>query len=299
MKKMIFGTDWAGDADDVLALKVLLEAHKRGMVELLGISIDDCLSCSVASVDGFLKQYGVSFPIGIDLKAKGTERPTYQKRLATYSAMKNEDAEDGVRLYRRLLAESDEKVDIIEVGYLQVLWNLLRSSGDDISPLSGIELVKQKVEKLWIMGGKWNVVGGRENNLCCFRWARRAANGICRLWPTEITFLGYEVANKVVTGSKLKDGDVLKQVLIDYNSPQGKKGSWDPMLTYLACVQNEQKAGYARVSGKARVNRFSGRNYFTVTESGKHFYVVKCQEDAYYVDRIDGVLAGEDFAEKD
>lgn len=63
-------------------------------------------------------------PVGIDRSGtdfEGLEMATYQKRLSRYAVNRpdNNDAEDGVKLYRRLLAEAETPVEIIEIGFLQ------------------------------------------------------------------------------------------------------------------------------------------------------------------------------------
>ena len=122
MRKFILGTDWWTDCDDAVALRLLTGAHKRGEAELIGIIINACMEHSVASVDGFLNKDGVyDIPIGIDLDATDFgRRPPYQARLAQYAKARksNANAEDCVKLYRRLLADSNEKVEMIEIGYL-------------------------------------------------------------------------------------------------------------------------------------------------------------------------------------
>ncbi|HPU66738.1 MAG TPA: hypothetical protein PLK57_01615 [Clostridiales bacterium] len=50
---------------------------------------------------------------------------------------------------------------------------------------------------------------------------------MCDKWPTEITYLGFEVGEKVITGGSLLDGDILKDVLTAYGHPSGRS-SWDP-----------------------------------------------------------------------
>lgn len=82
MRKFILGTDWWTDCDDVVAMRLLLRAHKKGEVELKGVAVNACMEYSVASVDGFLNQEGVSdIPIGIDLQATDFGgNPSYQRR---------------------------------------------------------------------------------------------------------------------------------------------------------------------------------------------------------------------------
>ena len=293
MREFILGTDWWTDCDDALALRLLARAHLAGEIRLQGIGINACMEYSAASVDGFLHSEGVcDVPLGIDLKATDFGRnPPYQKNLAPLAVKyrKNEDAEDAVRLYRRLLAQSAQKVEIIEIGYLNVLADVLQSAPDDVSPLSGVELVRQKVEKIWLMAGKWDENPGSENNFNRNARARKAGHVVCRDCPVEMVFLGWEVGASVLTGGRLQAGDVLHRVLCDHGSEKGRS-SWDPMLCLMAMLGDEEKAGYKAVRGTASVEESTGENRFAPDETGKHAYVVKLYEDQYYRDAIDGRL---------
>jgi hypothetical protein len=244
---------------------------------------------SAASVDGFLNTEGMDgIPLGIDAQATDFGRnPPYQKNLAPYCKRYkcNEDAEDAVRLYRRLLAESDEAIELIEIGYLQALANLLESEGDDLSPLTGIELVRRRVKKIWIMAGKWDENPGRENNFNRNARACRGGHIVCKICPVPITFLGWEIGTLVVTGGELHRQDPLHHVLCDFGSPEGRK-SWDPMLALLAVTGDAEAAGYDTVSGTARVDAQTGENYFSPSPDGPHRYVKMKFPPAYYEEQI-------------
>ena len=54
MREFIFGTDWWTDCDDLAAMRILLRAHKKGEIKLLGVGINACMDKSVASLDAFL-----------------------------------------------------------------------------------------------------------------------------------------------------------------------------------------------------------------------------------------------------
>lgn len=144
MRNFIVGTDWWTDCDDAVALRILARAHRAGDIFIKGIILNACIENSVTSIEGFLNTEGVSnIPIGIDIEATdfGGE-PPYQKSLSAYAVKykSNGDAENALRLYRKLLAEADEPIEIIEIGYLQVMAALIKSGPDDISPKSGEEL---------------------------------------------------------------------------------------------------------------------------------------------------------------
>ena len=155
MRNIILGTDWWTDCDDAVALRILARAHKKGEICIKGIGINGCMEYSVASVEGFLCTEGVcGIPLGIDMEANDFGgNPPYQKRLAEYAKKyhSNNDAENAVRMYRRILAESNALVEIIEIGYLQVISAVLASGGDEISPMTGLQLIAEKVPKIWVM----------------------------------------------------------------------------------------------------------------------------------------------------
>ena len=292
MRKFILGTDWWSDCDDAVAVRLLTGAHKRGDIELIGVAINAAMEYSAASLDAFLNLDGCkNIPIGIDLSATGFAGKTlYQERLAP-SAVKyksNSDAESAVKLYRRLLSASDSKVEIIEIGFLQVFAELLMSLGDEISDKSGIELVREKVARVWVMAGKWDADGESEHN---FNLNERTISGgqiFTQKCPVPITFLGWEVGFDVRTGGTLPHTDHLWQVLSDHGSGNGRS-SWDPMLTLLAIKGDAEAAGYREVRGTARLDD-EGRNYFTENEGGMHSYVVKTKDNDYYKNEINHLL---------
>ena len=223
MREFIFGTDWWTDCDDLAAMRILLRAHKKGEIKLLGVGINACMEHSAPSVEGFMNLEGVNvIPLGIDLEGTDFEGThlKYQKNLAPFAVnyKKNEDAEDAVRLYRRLLSESDGNVEIVEVGFLQVIANVLLSGGDDISPKSGLELMREKVKKIWVMAGKWDEEGGKEHNFCNNCRSREGAETFCRLCPVPVTFLGFEVGVNVISGNELSHDDFLYKGFSDHGS---------------------------------------------------------------------------------
>ena len=285
MRKIMLGSDWWTDCDDAVALRLLLRAHKNEEIELCAIALNACMEKSVASLDAFLLLEGnLDFPIGIDHTAtefSGT--PTYQKGLSGHATRraKNADAEDACRLYRKILSESDEPIEIVEIGFLQVIEALLKSGADDISSKTGLELVKEKVKKFWVMAGKWDEDGGEEHNFALTNVSRRAGSYFCQFCPVPVTFLGWEIGHSVITGQTISHDDFLYQVLLDHGSPNGRS-SWDPMLVLAAVIGDEKEAGYETIPGTARVCEETGKNYFLRDESGLHCYLKKKHEDSFY-----------------
>jgi len=289
MKDLIIGTDWGDDVDDAVAMRIYARASKKGLINILGIGINALCDDSVASLDGFLRTEGIdSVPIGADGEV-AVRRETYQKRLSGLAGKyrSNSDAEDGAGLYRRLIAKAKGKVEIAEIGFLQIVEKLLKSEPDDISPLSGRELVREKVERMWFMAGRWE--SGREFNFADNAPARRAAAYITANCPVPIVYLGWEVGAEVISGSRLPEDDVLHLALSDYGHGEGRS-SWDPMLAMLAIGHSDIGGDYELVRGKASVDAQTGVNSFARDENGIQGYVVKKHEDLYYSDKIDGLI---------
>ena len=294
MRNLILGTDWGSDCDDCVAARVVARAHKNGEINLLGIGINCVKEHAYASMKSFLKLEGIDVPVGIDPRSHETEGWTwtenYQPRLARkMPELSNKDAESGVRVYRRAIAEASGKVDIMEIGFLQILGDFLRSEGDDISPKTGMELVKEKVGKIWLMAGRWDVDGGREFNIAWTPLTREASYYIFENCPVPIVFLGWEVGHTVITGDKLSHDDYLWEAMNDHGFSCGRS-SWDPMLVYLAILGDCEKAGYDVVTGKASLEIDSGKNHFEVNPNGNHSYVVKKFDDSYYADIINDLI---------
>lgn len=292
MKKFILGTDWWTDCDDCVALRLLSRAHKLSEAKLLGVVINACMPYSAASLDGFLTLDGISdIPIGIDTEATDFGgKPPYQANLAPHATKyrSNLDAEDPVKLYRRLLEASDTPTEIIEIGYLQVFANLLDSPPDEISEKSGLELVREKVTRVWCMAGKWDADGEKENNFARNPRAVFGARKFLQSCPVPITLLGFEVGFDVLSGTDLSDGDHLRQALKDHGSETGRS-SWDPMLTLLALVGDAELAGYKEIRGTASLDT-EGRNYFEISDTGMHSYVVKTRPNDFYKNSINELL---------
>lgn len=290
MKKFIFDTDWWTDCDDCAALQLLCKKHNAGEIELYGVIINAYTEYSVRSVDSLLLENGIkNLPIGIDEKAddfNGT--PKYQRVTAVGSD--RQDYEDGVKCYRRLLSEAEDKVDIIAVGFLNVIDELLKSKGDEYSDLDGLELVRDKVGKIWIMGGKWDEDGGLEHNFCNNDRSRRASAFVLDSCPVPLVLSGWENGNDIISGRFLDKNSVAYKAFETIGHPKGRS-SWDPMVTLLAVLGNAEKAGYKEVFGKASVEAETGKNHFIPDESGKDCYVVMTKGSDWYADGIDEIIS--------
>jgi hypothetical protein len=105
---------------------------------------------------------------------------------------------DGVTVYRQALANApNNSVYIVANGYYEPLQGLLQSPADSISPLTGLQLVAQKVVMLVVGAGFFP--SGNEHNL---RADADAASFVYANWPSpsQIVNVGVEVSENVFTG---------------------------------------------------------------------------------------------------
>jgi len=290
-RPFLLGTDWWTDVDDVVALRVLARAHHAGLIRLQGVCVNACMAYSCPSVDAFLQNEGLpNLPIGIDRGAIAYGgRPPYQKRMARSPGAhrSNADCLDAPRLYRQLLASAETQIEIAEIGFCQVLAAVLHSPPDDLSPLPGRELLKQKCAHIWAMAGKWDdPLGGYEYNLSNTKPNCRAASDFYGHCPVPVTFLGWEVGFNVITGDVLKGrDDMLAHALKDHGSQDGRH-SWDPMLALLALAGSPEAAGYRALYGQAKIDPSDGKNTWRPDEHGPQRCVIKTQPDSFYRDAI-------------
>ena len=289
---IIFGTDWWTDCDDVAALDILLKAHRFGLIALKAIGVNSVMQYSAPSVKAMCELHGLGdIPVGLDSKARRKgDFCLYQKKLAGFcqSNFKNADCPEAFQLYRSALASLEGKAVIVDVGFPQIIMELLQSAPDEGSELDGMQLVKEKVSEVVLMGGRWDKATGREYNFFAYKLNREAAAYICEHCPVPVTFLGYEVGKVIITGGR----DVPGLTGVAYTAHLSRRGrpSWDPMTALFAVIGDAEAAGYRKVRGKATVNPRTGANRFEVCDGGMHAYLVKEKEDSFYKTQIDEIL---------
>jgi len=286
-RTVILGTDWWTDCDDAAALRIACRADKAGLWRLSGVICNACMEYSAASLNAFLTSEGYGeLPIGLDREATDFGRnPPYQKTLAKnlpHRINTNDDLPDGLALYLCLLEEADEPVEILEIGYPQVLAALCAHP-------EGYRYLSEKVSCLWMMAGNWEKDGvGVENNFARAPRSRKAAAYLLEHCPCPIVFLGWEVGASVISGKPETvpdENDPLRMAFIAHGSRNGRS-SWDPMLVLLALAGDAEQAGYTLRRGYASVDSETGENRFRYDENGRHAYVVKIQPDCWYEEKL-------------
>jgi inosine-uridine nucleoside N-ribohydrolase len=125
--KVVFDTDIDSDVDDVGALAMLLNMHNNNEITLAAIIVtsdDPYAPLCVSAMCDFYTQDNI--PIGFLKGQKHLKNHSrYTRQISEQFSMSlkhHAQAEDGVELYRRILAESkNNDVTIITVGHLSSL----------------------------------------------------------------------------------------------------------------------------------------------------------------------------------
>src|SRR5690242_1575489 len=209
---VIFDSDMGPDYDDVGAITLLHTFADEGKANILA-TIASTKYENVASVFSVFNTYfnrsniPIAVPKGEALDLRDSQHWTDSiVKNYPHAINSNKDVPDAVALYRRILAiQPDNSVTIITVGFLTNLKNLLQSKADMFSPLTGEQLVKQKVKQLVSMGGAFP--SGSEFNI---NRDFISSKYVYENWPTPVLFSGFEIGEKIKAGLPLIHNDTIQ-----------------------------------------------------------------------------------------
>lgn len=245
---IIFDTDIAPDYDDVGATAMLHAFEDMGEATILAT-----ISCNVfettAPTLSLLNTYfnRPNIPIGItkdEQPNKDCSQQWAQAIVAKYphDLKSNAEAEDAVKLYRKILSsQPDKSVTIVTVGFFTNLANLLDSKADAYSSLNGKDLVTKKVKLLVSMAAR---IDSGKNTGYEFNVVvdAKASQKVFGKWPTPWIVSGFEIGEKIHTGIRLINNesiqnspvkDAFKIALTKDNNTIGRN-SWDETAVLVA-----------------------------------------------------------------
>ncbi|HOI80112.1 MAG TPA: nucleoside hydrolase [Petrimonas sp.] len=264
--KVIFETDMGNDVDDALALDMLYKYQDAGKIDLIGIMTNKESPYSAEYIDVMNTWYGYSqIPVGIIHQGADCEKdainyaqsvcmlqdkdgkPVFMRSLSDYSQLP-----EAHMLYRKILAEQpDTSVTVISVGFSTNLARLLETPADDLSPLTGKELVAQKVKLLCTMAGCFN-----NPNLFEYNVVKDipAAKKVFEEWPTRLVTSPFEVGIAINYPASSIENDF----------------GWTPMHPMVEAYKSYQKMPYDRPTWDLTSVLYSveGPSYFTVSPAG-------------------------------
>ena len=199
--KIIFDTDFGGDADDLGALAMLNHFANKGEAEVLAVMCWNLEKHAVGAIDAVNTFYGnPDILIGLREGEPHETAWNHSKVIAenlTHNATA-ENVPEATGLYRKILSQSEDKsVTIITVGPLLNIKRLLDAAPDEYSSMNGIELINKKVKEFVIMGGnfptskdEWNFNGDMPG----------ITKYVLERISLPITFSGAELGDTIRTG---------------------------------------------------------------------------------------------------
>ena len=290
MKKelIIFDTDIGGDCDDAGALALIHALCEKGEAKLLAVTGCYASPYIAGCIDAINTHYNNKVPVAMNYKRykhdddyggyKGYAKPIYEKFKHSY---KNEqDVPDTLYLLRKILSESeDNSVTLVATGTFGSLARLVESTADDISPLSGKELITKKLKRTVVMGGRFTESWPFDINVKA-EWNIKnfieAAQTVCEEWPGELVFSSYEIGLWCVTLKSFRDecADTNPAAFAYKLFPWAAEGrsSWDLTAVLYAIRPN---ADYYNLHeyGKVSVDN-EGVTTFETVEGGNHTYLL-------------------------
>jgi inosine-uridine nucleoside N-ribohydrolase len=285
--RLIFDTDLGNDVDDTMALAVIHALQNRNECELLAITTtkdNPYVAPMVAVVNTF---YGrPDIPIAVvkngPTKADGkynrnvlelkddAGKPRYSYNLPPVDQL----PEAVSYLRKRLAAEPDHSVVLVQVGFFTNFARLLETPSDDFSALSGKELIIKKVKFLSLMAAAW--YGQREFNVI---QDIPNAQKMIDNWPTEMIFSGFEIGDLIQYPPKSMQDDFnyvkyhpVKDAYHFYRGLDKSQPTFD-LTSVLYAVRPDR--GYFDLSPKGTVKVLdNGTTTFEPSENGKHRFLL-------------------------
>ena len=220
-KKVIFETDMSTDVDDVGALAVLHALADNGEAEILAISFNEVHPSGANAICAINTWYNRgNIPIGVykgDLA--DPDESSYLDALANFTHhLPINPTPSSLELYRQVLSEQpDNSVTIISVGFLNNLYDLLKTDPD---------LIAQKVTELVVMAvlidDPYNTV---RHDLI------DKSEYVIHNWPTPLVISQH--GESVHTGARLSEmpaeNPVREAFYQRFNGQYKGRSSWDQL----------------------------------------------------------------------
>jgi len=280
---LILDTDILDDVDDVGAIALAHALQDKGEADILGVVVDTNHLKSAYCVDALNTYFGnPNIPVGIKYPASASNTNRYPDNCSAFPQnLSSTTVQEGWKLYRQLLADPNhDDVVIVSLGFMNQLSALLDSAPDAISPLTGQQLVAQKVKELVVMGGTYPNGADYFN----FYFDKASAKNVIDNWPGRIVFSGEGAS--VGTGWQLDhspDASPVKKAFRDFlgcdASPSCTRPSWDEVAVYAAVRKND--GVFAEIGpGTVTYTPSNDSTVYSSTPNKNHYYLDQLVTDA-------------------
>jgi hypothetical protein len=297
---IILDTDILDDVDDVGALALAHALQDKGEADILGVVVDTNYLKSAYCVDAINTYFGdPSIPVGIKYPASSSNTNRYPDNCSTFPQnLSQTTVQEGWKLYRQLLADPNhDEVVIVSLGFMNQLSALLDSGPDAISPLTGMQLVSQKVKELVVMGGTYPNGADYFN----FYYDKASADNVIDHWPTRVVFSG-EGAN-FGTGWQLDhspEWSPVRKAFRDFlgcdPSPSCARPSWDEVVVYHAVRKNDGL--YAEIGpGTVTYTPSNNSTVYSAATNRNHYYLSQLVTNAIAANAMETLVSYVPYAD--
>lgn len=293
-ERIIFDTDIGGDCDDAGALALCHALCELGEAELLAVTACYSNQYVAGCIDAINTHYGRIVPIGMNYNKTLIRKPHPVNNYCGYdrvlceefpNSYKNgESVPDSVDLLREILSkEEDGSVTLVATGAFTNLARLIMSPADEISPLTGKELVARKLKRTVVMGGRFfetwpmEIISGGKPMQAEYNIAADipSVQTVCDNWSVELVFSSYEIGLWCVTLEDFALRAETNPAARAYKGfPYSKNGreSWD-LTAMLYAIRPD--GGYYNTHPKGIIHTDdAGVTRIKTRADGEHTYII-------------------------
>lgn len=240
----ILDTDLVSDAGDVGAIQVAIELHNLGETRLIGIvtNSSDLKSAPCArvilDVNG-LTTIPVGAYMGVDMPSSSPYTSQVVTRFGNPSDTRANYPDATIALRTWLVAQQNNSVTYVSVGFGTNIAALMQSSADGISSLTGLQLWALKIKKFVVQGGVWPIGQDAYN----FANSTTAWNYIFLNKPSTVPtfFIGDDIGAGPISGPAQNGGALVSPSYYAYTLAGDNQGGgvftrpdWDQMALVYA-----------------------------------------------------------------
>lgn len=296
MIKVLLDTDLGSDCDDAGALAVLHRLADEKRCEIKAVT--HCASeisgaVAVRAINDWYKRGDI--PIGRYDTKTFLENDVCRRYIAPIAEkyLENHDMpqiENAVRVMRKTLA-AERDITLVVIGMMNNIAELMKSEGDDISPLSGTELINQSVSCMYVMGGHFGDLSYAEYNILK---DIESAQYVSQNFPKPVCYSGFELGDKIITGKRLEAEPEDNPVRFAYRTwnkfvwkkEETLRSSWDPITAYCAVVQNSP----LYIKSTPKTITFDDEGRVLMSDGGKDCYLIAKRSDEEIRAALDELL---------
>lgn len=268
VRNIIVDTDYSTDVDDVACIKVATSMATLGKINLCAVGTSTYGDYSTRGVHGQLACYGYAYvPTGYDPNGIWCESPFLEYFIRNYGDPGTYTPMDAVDLYKNVIRQNmykEEKTRIVTTGYLNNISRLLMDP-------EGMQLVKNGVDSIWVVGGGYPNQG-RDFN---FWWKEECTLAIqtCVAYsPVPLVFITNSTGNCIV-------GDTVTGTIV------GGFNLWNIDRQSRDCVSRAYRLFEEAHEGSDLRGGYNAQDSIAVWAAGCSF-----EESQMHITRIDAYI---------